>query len=154
VPLGSDKKYATIFPSGATARNRGGALKDGYPIVPKGLPLQALIDGRINTVMIVELPAEKAVVWTKPDDWVVDAKKPKQGLFGLRTFALATLADGSVHRLSSAASAETLLRALGRADGETFEHEKVFTPAKRPDRNGATKTSPDRPRFDDPKKES
>ncbi len=154
VPLGSDKKYATSFPQGATAGNRGGALPDGYPVIPKGLPLRALTDGRINTVMLLELPAEKAVIWTKPDDWVVDAKKPKQGLFGLRASALASLADGSVHRLSSAASTETLLRALGRSDGETFDRDKVFTPAKRPDRNGATKTSPDRPRFDDPKKES
>jgi hypothetical protein len=122
VPVSRDMKYGTIFPPGVTARNQGGAGVSGLPLV-------AITDGTANTVMIVEAPPEKAVIWTKPDDWEVNAKEPKKGLFGARAgFLLAAFADASVHRIPEKISTENLLRFVGRSDGEIADHEEV-TPA-------------------------
>jgi hypothetical protein len=122
VPVGSSTsprggEVATIFPPAFA-----GADKDPTAARPLGLPLGSILDGSSNTLLILEVPAENSVIWTKPDDWEVDAKDPAKGLFGARRgFALAAFADASVHRLPDKTDRETLLRLLWRNDGMSVE---------------------------------
>src|SRR5262249_27537832 len=115
LPMISEGPYATMFPKRAGARAGQGATTFG-----------SVTDGLSHTIMIVEAAPEKAVVWTKPDDWEVDLKKPKEGLFGARkSFALAARGDASDIRISEKVSGETLLKALGRADSEIYDHDEL-----------------------------
>ena len=71
------------------------------------------------TIMTVEASDAKAVVWTKPDDFGYDEKKPMAGLVGLRRGGfLAGFADGSVRRIKASVKSATLV-ALFTRDGET-----------------------------------
>ena len=37
-------------------------------------------DGTSNTILLLEVPASRAVIWTKPDDLAFDPEQPSQGL--------------------------------------------------------------------------
>jgi len=39
--------------------------------------MQDIKDGTSNTLMIVEVDDEHAVIWTKPEDWIFDPKTPQ-----------------------------------------------------------------------------
>ncbi len=120
VPVGADTKYGTMFPPGATTANTGRVAKGQHGF-------STIIDGTANTLMILEVPPQKAVTWTRPDDWEVDVKDAKKGLFVLCAgFLLAALGDGSVHRITERASAEAVRRLLGVRDGEFVEIEEVI----------------------------
>lgn len=47
---------------------------------PEGMKHGDIKDGSSNTIAIVEVVPERAVVWTKPDDWQVDMAKPLNGV--------------------------------------------------------------------------
>jgi hypothetical protein len=129
IPLGNDPKYRTMIPPIAGPRVRSGTTSFG-----------SIIDGTSNTLMILEVPADKAVVWTKPEDWEVNVKEPKKGLFGARRgFLLAALGDASLQRVSEKASAENILRLLGRADGEPLDRDDVILGGRSGRKIGATK---------------
>jgi hypothetical protein len=128
LPISSDKRFATVFPPGLTDGNIGGSVAN-IPKYTKGLSLSSITDGTSSTLMIVEVPPEKAVIWTKPDDWEVDLNDPKKGLFGARTgFLLAATADAKVHRIPQTVAADTLRRAFGRSDGEKINLEELLGP--------------------------
>jgi hypothetical protein len=62
---------------------------------------QDFTGGLSHAILLVEVPDEQAVVWTKPEDWEVDWENPKQGLFGAYENGTHVLiADGSVLFLS------------------------------------------------------
>jgi hypothetical protein len=79
-------------------------------------------DGSSNTIMIVTVDDEHAVIWTKPDDWPFDPQHPTEGLgrsfkqgFGI------AFCDGSVHTFAWPEKPKDVarLRALfTRAGGE------------------------------------
>jgi prepilin-type processing-associated H-X9-DG protein len=83
----------------------------------KGMQIQKITDGTSNTIMIVEADDSRAVYWTQPEDYKIDAKNPKAGLTrpGTRGFN-AAFADGSVRVLPDTIDAVTL-RALYTANG-------------------------------------
>ena len=59
--------------------------------------------------MTVEVPDQKAVIWTKPDDFVYDEKEPLKGLIGLHAGGFnAGLGDGSVRFIKATIEPETL----------------------------------------------
>jgi len=128
VPISNDRRYTSIFPS----RHLTGDDPRAPSMRPYPQRFASVVDGTSNTIMIVEAPPEKAVIWTKPDDWEVDIKDPKKGLFGAwKGFALAALADGSVQRVKEDVPVDTLRRAIGRADGEVLDWEELYGPPSR-----------------------
>ena len=82
---------------------------------------QNVTDGTSNTIMLVEVNADAAVPWTKPDDFDVSAKSllefllksPKGGYFGF--------CDGSVIPISDELTEEELEAMLSCGGGEVIE---------------------------------
>jgi hypothetical protein len=50
----------------------------------QGINFHDVTDGEGNTIMLVEVSDEKAVEWTRPDDFEYDQENPFKGLGGLR----------------------------------------------------------------------
>lgn len=86
--------------------------------VPNGGPrLRDIRDGSSNTLLVVQVGADKAVPWTKPVDAKVDAEKPLACLGRLSGPAFVTLmADGAVRTWHTSITA-TLFRALATPQG-------------------------------------
>jgi hypothetical protein len=71
------------------------AFPDGH-----GLKIRQFVDGTSNTLMGIETADDRAVVWTKPEDWQYDPQQPAAGLGGhFGTGFLGLMSDGSVHFL-------------------------------------------------------
>jgi Protein of unknown function (DUF1559) len=86
----------------------------------KGTSLRQITDGTSKTILIVEVDAEHAVPWTKPDDLAIDEEKPAAALArmpGNGTF-LVGFADGSVQSLPGGIEPATLWAMFTRAGGE------------------------------------
>ncbi len=97
-----------------TVRGPRTAFSDG-----KGVKLMDIKDGTSNTVMTVEVPDDKAVIWTKPDDFQYDEQSPGKGLIGMRPGGfLAGMCDGSVRFLPATINADTLKLLFMRNDGQ------------------------------------
>ncbi len=76
-------------------------------------------DGTSNTVMVLEVDDEHAVVWTKPDDFEPDKDDPLKGVVGLRNGKfLALFGDASVRVLPGTLSKETVRAIYTQAGGE------------------------------------
>jgi hypothetical protein len=88
----------------------------------RGASMAAIIDGTSNTIAIVEANDAAAVVWTKPEEWVPDAKDPFKGLVGVRPSGfLVGMCDGSVRTVSKAVTPESLLYMFDRGDGHPID---------------------------------
>jgi hypothetical protein len=85
----------------------------------EGIPLQEFKDGSSNTIMLLEVDPQHAVVWTKPEDHPVDLAEPLRGLVGKgrRGFSAAH-ADGSVGFFPRDSEPKTLRALLTRAGGD------------------------------------
>lgn len=76
---------------------------------PQGVQLRDIIDGTSNTMLVVDVKDQNAVVWTKPEDWVPDEKKPLNALIGHYPEGfLALFADGVVHLIMENTDMRTL----------------------------------------------
>jgi hypothetical protein len=111
--IGGVGRTTTVVPVGA------GTVFDGR----NGFMYRDIDDGTSNTVLFVQVIPERAVVWTKPEDWEVDftdalwgVSPPDDGSGG--TFA-AAYCDGSVRQINANIDAQVwaaLLTADGRED--------------------------------------
>lgn len=85
----------------------------------QGLPIKEIKDGTSNTIMVVEVGDDQAVIWTKPQDLPVDLDDPAKGLGGLFKGGFqAAICDGSAHFISNSIDQKTLRALLTRAGGE------------------------------------
>ncbi len=78
--------------------------------------MKEFTDGTSFTILLVEADAGHAVVWTKPDDLVVDLENPKRGLTDGEADFWVAFADGTAHDLKGSIRPE-LLRALLTRNG-------------------------------------
>lgn len=86
-----------------------------------GLKIRDFLDGTSNTLMAVEVASSAAVIWTKPDDLVIDVKMPHRNLMGSRgDVFLSAFADGSARSIKLSIAAETLSALFTRNRGETI----------------------------------
>lgn len=85
----------------------------------KNISFRHITDGSSNTILIVDADDDHAVVWTRPEDFKVDEKKPQGGLRanpGNRF--LFGYADGSVRGIRASIDAKTLHALFTRDGGE------------------------------------
>lgn len=84
----------------------------------ESLPLGKIVDKPANTLLLVEANADRAVVWTQPDDLRYIPAVPLAGLGTLRGKSfLAAFADGTVRAIPNDAP-ERSLRAIFTATGQ------------------------------------
>ena len=92
-----------------------------YP-ADKQIGLREIDDGISNTINLVEVNDQNAVIWTKPDDYDVDRADLIDGLVGLRPRGfIAGFADGSVRFIAEDVDPQTLRAVFTRAGGETVD---------------------------------
>ncbi len=81
-----------------------------------------ITDGTSNTIMLVEVAPERAVVWTQPEDWQVDLKDPWRGVRRKdRKWFTAAYCDGGARILDEKMPAKTLRSLLTPAGGEIID---------------------------------
>lgn len=99
------------------------------PVAPKtifegsdAIPLSKIRDGTSNTVALLEVDAEHAVPWTRPDDLKVNWKDPLKGLklwkVGTRSVFLAAYCDGNILAIADTIEPADLRRLLQKDDRE------------------------------------
>ena len=87
-----------------------------------GVPFKDITDGMSNTIMLVEVDADRAVIWTKPDDLAIDFDNPLDGLGSAHEDGFnAAFCDGSVRWIVKAIDPDTLRLLLMRNDGKSVE---------------------------------
>jgi hypothetical protein len=113
--------------AGGLAGNANGKTRLLAPVGPamiftgtaQAVPIKEVTDGTSNTIMMVEAAPDHAVIWTQPDDLVIDAKDPAAGLLYDRASGFnAGFADGSVRFLSSKIDRKLLYALFTRNGGE------------------------------------
>ena len=94
---------------------------------PVPLAFKDITDGFSNTIMVVDAGDERAVIWTKPDDWDVapDPKIASAGVFrahggGRANGTNCAFADGAVRFLSEKIAPATLRALITYAGGEVI----------------------------------
>jgi len=117
---------AAAEPRGADGAGKAGAGEppaDAAPQtvfdLPQGTQMILIHDGTSNTIGVVEAHPKSAVIWTKPDDLLVDPKTPAAKLTGQPgdTFA-AALCDGSARTIKTTIDPKTLLHLFQMDDGQ------------------------------------
>lgn len=124
-PLGKETVWGVA--EGRRARDTTNGTINGETITfvvdTEGRRFRDITDGMSNTILLVEVDDDHAVIWTKPDDYEYDPKQPKAKLGGhFEGGFYALLADGSVHFFSLTEIPDATLRAMFTyAGGEPFE---------------------------------
>jgi prepilin-type processing-associated H-X9-DG protein len=85
----------------------------------KGRSVAKVADGTSKTIMVVEADADRAVVWTRPDDWEFDPARPLAGLGNAHPGGFQALfVDGSVRFLAKTIDPRLFRSLLTVAGGE------------------------------------
>jgi hypothetical protein len=92
-----------------------GTLFDGE----RGARITDIKDGLSYTLLLVEANADRAVIWTKPDDLEIDPAHPLRGLGQFHSGYFRVLcADGCLHAIQNTIDAKTLANLFNPNDGE------------------------------------
>jgi len=84
----------------------------------EGVPIREIIDGTSNTIMVVGVPRDDAVIWTKPEDFSVNDDPLKPRLFQSRDRFWTVFCDGAARALSDTIPEETLRKLFTHQGGE------------------------------------
>ena len=76
-PAGSSKRADVAKTTYFTPRGKATIFPGS-----EGIKIQKITDGTSNTIFVVDASDDRAVTWTKPDDWDVDPKPDLKGIFG------------------------------------------------------------------------
>ncbi len=89
----------------------------------KPTAMKDITDGTSNTIMLVEADDDRAVIWTKPDDWQFDPDNPAQGLGHLtgREMFIAAFFDDHASGIPLSIGPKTLKALFTRAGGEPID---------------------------------
>ena len=88
--------------------------------VAKGVRVRDFLDGTSNSIMILEATPDAAVIWTKPDDLVIDFKNPLKSLSGSGLHGFhALLGDGTVRFINDNINVDVMKALLTINGGET-----------------------------------
>jgi hypothetical protein len=88
----------------------------------EGRRMSDIHDGTAHTIMVLEVDPDRAVVWTKPDDWEYDARNPMAGLGRIRPSGFnALFADSHLQTISRDISPNQFHAMLTIAGGEPFQ---------------------------------
>jgi hypothetical protein len=91
----------------------------------KQLALTDITDGTSNTMMVLDVDAGSAVVWTKPDDWEMDPVYITKGIGNnYRGIFLAALCDGSAKAVKT--DVDSVKRLVLRNDGQPIDPARAF----------------------------
>ncbi len=113
--LAKQGKTRFVVPRGKGTMFDGDGKTEGT--TPLGTTFRQIRDGASNTLLAVEAHPDAAVIWTKPDDLVIDFKNPLKNLKGNQNNVFnALLADGSARSISETINAD-ILKALFTKDG-------------------------------------
>jgi hypothetical protein len=83
-----------------------------------GISLQEVHDGTYNTILLVEVASENAVIWTKPAEYQVDFSKPSEGLhFDAEKLSMTLFVCGEVYWIPKSIPAINLCDYFDRTDG-------------------------------------
>src|SRR5262249_43085070 len=84
----------------------------------KGIRILEFTDGTSNTILVLDVNPERAVVWTKPEDLPIDLMKLPAGLGGQHGPGFCvSMCDGSARFFSKDVPDSTLKLLLQRNDG-------------------------------------
>lgn len=98
---------------------------EGMFAQPNRVKFQEFKDGVANTIMIMTAPADKAVIWTKPDDLRINGKDPNSSVFDRETTqAVVSLGDASTQVIQSTISSKFLKGWLTLAGGELIPSDR------------------------------
>jgi len=90
----------------------------------EGIKIQKITDGTSNTIFVVDAGNDRAVTWTKPDDWDVDPKLDLKGIFGHHPGGTpSSFADGSVRFIKETVDPKTLEMLITRDGGEVISQD-------------------------------
>ena len=89
--------------------------------LPQGTTMARIVDGTSNTILVLEAHPKAAVIWTKPDDLVIDPAAPLAQLTGQPDGGFsAVVGDGSVHFIKTSIDPKTLWNLLRMNDGNAI----------------------------------
>lgn len=89
---------------------------------PEGRRMASVRDGTSNTIAVVQVNDDRAVAWTRPDDWELDETTPMAGLGGLHTGGIfvAGFCDGHVVVVNTEIDLTVFKAMLTTAGGEVL----------------------------------
>jgi prepilin-type processing-associated H-X9-DG protein len=92
----------------------------------EGIGIAKVTDGTSNTIFVVDASNDRAVVWTKPDDWDVDPIVDLKGIFGHHPGGtIFGFADGSVRFIKESVDPKLMEKILTRDGGEVIGQEDL-----------------------------
>ena len=104
-------------------------LTDGSVFGTKGngTRISNILDGTSNTLMVVEVSPEKAVIWTKPEDITIDKTAPLASIINetAEEGFHCCICDGSARFFSRSIKAEILNALISFAGGEMIDFDKL-----------------------------
>jgi hypothetical protein len=132
-----NKALIPLMPSAYLCPTQTAPASDGQTVylTPRGprtifpgaesVTLQKITDGTSNTILVIEANPDRAVTWTKPDDWEVGAEPTTDGVLNMHDGGgNVTIADGSVRFLMGTIDLKTFRALLTRDGGERIDRDK------------------------------